>query len=69
METVVVEFDSESIKVNGNETEDLLVSLNSLTKCEKVHLIVNKNSDLTKIVEIMTTIKNSNFENISIQSI
>ncbi|NKF50395.1 hypothetical protein G3R49_07375 [Shewanella sp. WXL01] len=67
--SIIVEFDSTSIKVKGKETDDLLASLNSLEQCENVHLIVDKNSDHKKIVEIMATIKQSKCETVSIQSI
>jgi biopolymer transport protein ExbD len=66
---VVVEADSQFIKVEGNVVSNLLESLNSLTQCDSVHLIVDRNMDHEKVVEIMQIVKKSKCENISIQSV
>ena len=66
---VVVELDSKSIKVEGNPVSNLLESLNSLSKCESVHLLVDRNMDHSAVVETMKIIKKSKCENISIQSV
>ena len=66
---VVIEANSQTIKVEGNVVNNLLESLNSLTKCNSVHLIVDRNMDHGKVVEIMQIVKESKCENISIQSV
>jgi biopolymer transport protein ExbD len=68
-EMVIVELDSNSIKVEGNPVDDLLKSLNSLPQCDSVHLLVDRNMDHGKVAEIMQIVKKSNCENISIQSV
>jgi len=66
---VIVELDSKSIKVEGDIVKNLLESLNSLPKCESVHLIVDRNMEHSLVVDTMQIIKKSKCENISIQSV
>ncbi len=66
---IVVEVDNNSIKVEGYPVNDLLESLNSLPTCDSIQLIVDRNMDHGKIINIMQIIKKSNCENISIQAV
>ena len=66
---VIVELSAHSIKVEGSLVNDLLKSLNSLPQCGLAHIVVDRNTEHSKVVDVMKVVQESKCENISIQSI
>ncbi|MBO9492430.1 hypothetical protein J7384_18860 [Endozoicomonas sp. G2_1] len=66
---VIIEIDSDVIKVDGNVVNNLLTSLVALQNCNSVHLLADRNMNHGKLAEILQIIKKSGCENISIQSV
>jgi biopolymer transport protein ExbD len=66
---IVIEINQDSIRVDGITTANLLDKLNSMSSCERVHLIVDKNLEPEKVVNTMDIVKSANCANISTQSV
>ena len=64
-----IEADEDIITLNGEVVSNLEDELRKLGNCPQVHLMVDKNLDHGKVVELMKIVKAANCQKISVQSI
>lgn len=65
---LVVEITDTSITLNGKEVSDLKNELNGLKKCEQIHLMVDKNTEHKKVVDLVRLVESVYCDKVSIQS-
>ena len=65
---LVVEMTDTSITLNGKEVSDLKNELKGLKKCEQIHLMVDKNMEHKKVVDLVRLVESANCDKVSIQS-